>query len=74
MADFRRRFELEGRFVVLGVGRITQLKGYDVLIDATAAVRERLPTIKTVIVGGVEPARADYAQSLHEQVRRLGLD
>jgi len=74
MTDFRRRFELEGRFVVLGVGRITQLKGYDVLIDATAAVRERLPTIKTVIVGGVEPARADYAQSLHEQVRRLGLD
>ncbi len=74
MADFRRRFELEGRFVVLGVGRITHHKGNDVLIDATAAARERLPTIKTVIVGGVEPARADYAQSLHERVRRLGLD
>ncbi|NLF99190.1 MAG: glycosyltransferase family 4 protein [Lentisphaerae bacterium] len=74
MADFRRRFAMEGRFVVLGVGRITQLKGYDVLIDATAAARDRLPAIKTVIVGGAESARADYAQTLRERVRSLGLD
>ncbi|HRR33282.1 MAG TPA: glycosyltransferase family 4 protein [Kiritimatiellia bacterium] len=74
MADFRRSFALEGRFVVLGVGRITQLKGYDVLIDATAAARERLPTIKTVIVGGAEPARAEYAEILRERVRNLGLE
>ena len=74
MASFRREHGLEGRFVVLGVGRITQLKGYDALIDATVQARERVPNIKTVIVGGVEPARAEHAQALREQVRRLGLD
>lgn len=74
MAAFRKEHGLAGRFVVLGVGRITQLKGYDVLIDATALARERVPNIKTVIVGGTEPARAEYARELREQVRRLGLE
>ena len=74
MAAFRREHGLEGRFVALGVGRITQLKGYDALIDATALARERMPNIKTVIVGGAEPTRAEYAQELRERVRRLGLE
>jgi glycosyltransferase involved in cell wall biosynthesis len=73
MEDFRRRFGLEGRFVVLGVGRITQLKGYDVLIRATARARERLPGIRTVIVGGAEAARAAYEQELRGLVAESGL-
>ncbi len=74
MADFRQQFGLSKRFVVLGVGRLTHLKGFDVLINATAAVRKQLPNIKTVIVGGAEPARAEYAKKLQEQVRQLGLE
>lgn len=74
MRDFRQTYGLDGRFVVLGVGRITQLKGYDVLIRATALARERLPNIKTIIVGGAEFARADYAETLRRQVADAGLD
>ena len=74
MAAFRREHGLDGRFVALGVGRITQLKGYDALIDATALARERVPNIKTVIVGGAEQARAEYARELRERVRSLGLE
>ncbi len=73
MAEFRRKNGLEGRFVVLGVGRITQLKGYDVLIRATGLARERLPNIRTVIVGGAEAARADYLRALQQLVEELGL-
>jgi len=73
MADFRARFGLDGRFVALGVGRITQLKGYEVLIRATALARTRLPNIRTVIVGGAEAARADYERALHALVQTLGL-
>ena len=73
MAGFRKQYGLEGRFVVLGVGRITQLKGYDVLIQATALARERLPQIKTVIVGGAEAARAGYGRDLQRLVESLGL-
>ncbi len=73
MAEFRRQYGLEGRFVVLGVGRVTQLKGYDVLIRATALARGRLPQIKTVIVGGAEAARAGYGRELQRLVESLGL-
>lgn len=73
VAEFRRTLGLEGRFVVLGVGRITQLKGYDVLIRATALARERLPQVRTVIVGGAEAARAGYEQELRRMVEELGL-
>ena len=73
MAEFRSKYGLDGRFVVLGVGRITQLKGYDVLIKATALARARMPQIKTVIVGGAEAARAGYGQELHRLVEASGL-
>ncbi|MBP5321642.1 MAG: glycosyltransferase family 4 protein [Kiritimatiellae bacterium] len=74
MAAFVDRFGLRDRFIVLGVGRITQLKGYDVLIRATAKAAERLPAIKTVIVGGAESARQAYAESLEALVRELHLE
>ncbi len=70
---FRKQFGLEGRFVVLGVGRITPLKGYDVLIRATALARQTLPSIKTVIVGGTEASRAGHAQELRQLAESLGL-
>lgn len=71
--EFRAAYGLAGRFVVLGVGRITQLKGYDVLIRATALARERVPNIRTVIVGGAEAARTGYAETLRRQVAAAGL-
>ena len=73
MAEFNRRCGLEGRFVVLGVGRITPLKGYDVLIRATALARAALPRIRTVIVGGAEASREGHARALRRLVNELGL-
>ena len=73
VAAFRARHQLEGRFVALGVGRLTPLKGFDVLLQATALARAQLPRIKTVIVGGAEAARAAYAQELRQSVATLGL-
>ena len=73
LTEFRRRYGLEGRFVVLGVGRITPLKGYDVLIRATALVRTALPQVKTVIVGGAEASRQGHAQELRRLVKELGV-
>ena len=73
MADFRSRHGLAGRFVVLGVGRITPLKGYDALIRATALARATNPQIKTVIVGGAEATRAGHEQALRKLVAELGL-
>jgi glycosyltransferase involved in cell wall biosynthesis len=74
MTEFRRQYNLDNRFVVLAVGRVTQLKGYDVLLRATALARARVPDIKTVIVGGVESARSAYGEELRHLARELGLD
>ena len=46
MAAKKREWGVEGRKVVMGLGRITQLKGYDILIKATEIVRRTIPNVK----------------------------
>ncbi|MFA7174595.1 MAG: glycosyltransferase family 4 protein [Kiritimatiellia bacterium] len=72
--EFQQRHGLQGAYVVLGVGRITPLKGYDVLIRAVAKAWERVPQIKCVIVGSVDPSRVAYANSLRQLVRELRVE
>ena len=74
VAEKREEWGLAGRRVVMGVGRITQLKGYDTLIRATAAARRRVPELKTVIVGEAEALRRDVEASLRALVAELGLE
>ncbi len=69
----RADWGVEGRFVVMGVGRITQLKGYDVLIDAVAKLAEDVPNAKLVLVGEAEEARKDVETALRAQVTDRGL-
>ena len=70
---FRQRYAPDGAFIVLGVGRITPLKGYDVLIRATALARKDVPNIRTLIVGSAEPSRAAHLESLKHLAAQLGL-
>lgn len=74
MAEFSRTFSLEGRFVVTSVGRITQLKDYETFIRAIALVREVLPEVLGLIVGGVREDKAAYFASLKKLVEELGLE
>lgn len=70
LATKRVEWGTEGHFVVMGVGRITQLKGYDVLIRAVAKLPERF---KLVLVGEAEALRKDVEESLRALVAELGL-
>lgn len=74
ITEFEERYSLRDAFVVLGVGRVTQLKGYDVLIRAVAEAKEKIPNIKCVIVGGVDSSRIGYAESLRHLVKELGVE
>jgi glycosyltransferase involved in cell wall biosynthesis len=65
----RREWKLEGRFVVMGLGRITGLKGYDMLIRAVASLE---PKFKLVIVGEAEELRKDVERDLHRLTEELG--
>ena len=66
----RAEWGLAGRRVVMAVGRITQLKGYDVLVRAVARLAD---APKLVIVGEAEALRRDVEASLRSLVAELGL-
>ena len=72
--DFEERYALRDCFIVLGVGRITQLKCYDVLIKAVAKAKTEVPNIKCVIVGSVEPSKVAYDASLKKLVKELRVE
>jgi len=68
--DYWRRNGTEASgSVLLAVGRLTDVKGFDVLLDALPAVRSVVPDVRLVLVGdGVERDR------LLRQAHRLGID
>ena len=74
VAEKKSEWGLDGRYVVMGLGRITQLKGYDTLIRATALAAKDIPNIRTVIVGEAEALRKDVERDLHALVAELGLE
>lgn len=80
MEEKRREWKIDGFRVVMGLGRITQLKGYDVLIRALARLRsERIaskdtsPDWKLVIVGEAEALRKEYEELLHHLAQTEGV-
>ena len=89
IAAKRAEWKTDGCFVVMGLGRITQLKGYDVLIRSVAQLQHpnfptsQLPdtptsqhpnTFRLVIVGEAETRRKDVEESLRELVKELGVE
>jgi len=73
MQDFRQRFELENRFVVTSVGRITWLKDYESFIRAIARCRESIPDIDGVIVGGIREDKRSYMEGLQRLASESGV-
>ena len=69
-AALREEWGVAGRKVVMGVGRITQLKGYDILIRAVASLPERF---MLVLVGEAEALRKDVEEALRALVKELGV-
>jgi len=58
--------------LVLYAGVLVPLKGVHFLLDAFAKVNDDAPTARLCLIG--KPSDAHYAQSLREQVDRLGLN
>ena len=85
MAAKRKEWGIDGKFVVMGVGRITQLKGYDTLIRAVHEANEMhqrdiVPAgtdpkpYKLVLVGEAEALRKDVEGDLRQLARALGME
>ena len=74
VAAKREEWGLAGRYVVMGLGRITQLKGYDTLVAAASLLHGKIPSLKLVIVGEAEEKRRDVESALRSQVAALGME
>lgn len=72
-AAFRRRWGLEGRFVALVVGRVSRLKGVDVLIRAVAELKDAWPELAALVVGGPQKHQEGYLDELQALARDLGV-
>ncbi len=72
--DFKKEYELDGKFVITTVGRITQLKDLETFIRSIAIVKAALPQVKALIVGGVHKDKLEYFESLKALVQELHFD
>ena len=71
----RAEWGIAGKKVVMGIGRITQLKGYDILVRAVHRANELCGGMfKLVIVGEAEALRKDVEENLRALVRDLSAE
>ena len=72
--NFKKEFNLNDKFIVSSVGRVTQLKDYETFIKAIMLVKEEIPNIVGLIVGGVRSDKEDYLNSLKSLIKELNLE
>ena len=72
--NFKKEFDLENKFIVSSVGRVTQLKDYETFIKAILLVKKEIPNIVGLIVGGVRSDKEDYLNSLKSLIKELSLE
>lgn len=60
--------------IVVTAGRLHEVKGFDVLLDAAALVRRRIPDLEVKIFGEPQAGHEEYADGLRRRARELGLE
>jgi len=72
--DFKKIYDLEGKWIVTTVGRITQLKDLETFINAVALLKKRLPNTVGLVVGGVREDKEVYFKSLQILAKDLAVE
>jgi phosphatidylinositol alpha-1,6-mannosyltransferase len=65
----RKRFALDGRFVLLTISRLVPRKGHLAVLHALAGLKSRIPNLRYVIIG-----EGSTKGRLHQAVRELSLE
>ncbi|MDD3342489.1 MAG: glycosyltransferase family 4 protein [Sulfurospirillaceae bacterium] len=71
MSNFKHQFNLEGKWVIATVGRITQLKDLETFIEAIAILKKDFPNVMGLAVGGVRSDKQKYFETLKNLVSAL---
>ena len=72
--NFKKEFNLKDKFIVSSIGRVTQLKDYETFIKAILIVKEEIPNLVALIVGGVRSDKENYLNSLKNLIKELDLE
>ena len=70
---FRSKHKLNQQYVISSIGRITQLKDYETYIHAIYKLKNDIPNVKALIVGGVHPEKKKYFHRLTSLVNKYQL-
>lgn len=60
--ELEKKYSLENKFVLLTVGRLVKRKGADMVLAALAAIKDKIPDLRYIIVG--RGAEEKYLQDL----------
>jgi glycosyltransferase involved in cell wall biosynthesis len=71
---FKDEFNLDDKFIVSSVGRVTQLKDYETFIKAIALIKQTNKKVAGLIVGGVRIDKQEYLNSLKLLIKQLNLE
>jgi len=71
---FKEEFNLQNKFIVSSVGRVTQLKDYETFIKAISIVKQDISNVTALIVGGTRSDKEDYLNSLKNLIKELNLE
>jgi glycosyltransferase involved in cell wall biosynthesis len=72
--EFKSKYDLDGKFVVSVVGRITQLKDIETFIKAISLLKVARDDVVGLVVGGVQKGKEDYFDTLKALVRELEVE
>jgi len=72
--SFKQQHDLNGKYIVASVGRVTWLKDYETFIAAISLLKNKIPTIVGLIVGGAREDKQDYLSGLKELAKTLGVE
>lgn len=70
---FKCKHCLEGKFVVTSVGRITWLKDFETFIESISLLKEKIPEVVGLIVGGAREDKEDYLKELKALALKMGV-
>ena len=62
--NLKKKYSLNGKFIVGCIGRISPLKDYETIISAISRTIQRIPNVKGLFIGGPRSPNDKYAESL----------
>lgn len=71
---FKEKYHLHDKFIITSVGRVTWLKDYETYIKSIALVKEHIPNVVGLIVGGVREDKTEYFESLKALAKHEGVE